>query len=88
MTTRRSETFRSDRETRAGDPDGRQDVGDERAAGDGTSIDTAARRGRLSTGWLSQASRLEAMLAPVDDPLLASAAPALAESVLDVGCEG
>lgn len=61
-------------------------MGDERAAGDGTSIDTAAWRGRLSTGWLSQASRLEAMLAPVDDPLLASAAPALAESVLDVGC--
>lgn len=51
-----------------------------------SAVDTAAWRGRLSTGWLSQASRLEAMLAPVDDPLLCIAAPEVGESVLDVGC--
>ena len=45
-----------------------------------------AWRGRLSTDWLSQAERLEAMLAPVDDVLLALAAPISGEVALDVGC--
>lgn len=50
------------------------------------SVDTAAWRHGLSAGWLAQAGRLEAMLAPVDDPLLRIAAPAEGEAVVDVGC--
>lgn len=51
-----------------------------------TSVDSAAWRDRLSSDWLSHAERLEAMLAPVDDPLLAIARPAPGESVVDIGC--
>jgi SAM-dependent methyltransferase len=53
---------------------------------DPTSLGSSAWRDRWSTGWLSQASRLESMLDPVDGPLLAVAAPAPGESVVDIGC--
>lgn len=47
---------------------------------------SAAWRSRLSNDWLQQASQLEAMLAPVDEPLLSAAALRPGESVVDIGC--
>jgi SAM-dependent methyltransferase len=64
----------------------------ERATGDSqprvssSAIDTAAWRHGLSAAWMAQVGRLEAMLAPVDDPLLRIAAPMAGEAVVDVGC--
>ena len=47
---------------------------------------TSARRSQLSADWLVQAARLEAMLDPVDEPLLAAAALRPGEAVVDIGC--
>jgi len=47
---------------------------------------TSARRSQLSADWLVQAARLEAMLDPVDEPLLAAAALCPGEAVVDIGC--
>lgn len=47
---------------------------------------TSAWRSQLSADWLAQAARLEAMLDPVDEPLLAAAALRPGESVVDIGC--
>lgn len=48
---------------------------------------TSAWRSQLSADWLAQAARPEAMLDPVDEPLLAAAALRPGEAVVDIGCE-
>lgn len=58
----------------------------DRDARSGAAAATAAWRSQLSTDWLAQATRLEAMLDPVDEPLLAAAALCSGESVVDIGC--